>query len=103
MNLTNLEKKLLAAAKANPPGDEVPYAFEKRVMAHIRSRPGLDSCGVWAQALWRASAPCVGIMLLLTAWSLFSPNGGQGTNLAQDFDNTVLAAVEPEPSADSTW
>ena len=29
MNLAELERKLIAAARANPPSDRVPYAFEK--------------------------------------------------------------------------
>ena len=37
MNLPKLQEKLLAAARGNPPGDQVPYAFEQRVMARLRS------------------------------------------------------------------
>ena len=35
MNLVELQKKLLAAARTDVPGDQVPYAFEKRIMALI--------------------------------------------------------------------
>ena len=31
MNLEPLQKKLLAAARAHPPSDRVPYAFEQRI------------------------------------------------------------------------
>ena len=39
MNLAELERKLIAAARANPPSDRVPYAFEKRIMARLAARP----------------------------------------------------------------
>jgi hypothetical protein len=38
MNIAELKKKLIAAARANVPGDQVPYAFEKRVSALLASR-----------------------------------------------------------------
>ena len=52
MNLAELQKKLIAAARANPPGDGVPYAFEKRVMALLAARTTSSSAGaVGARAL----------------------------------------------------
>jgi len=104
MNLEKLENKLLAAARANPPSERVPYAFEKRVMAHLRNGVAGDAWAFWARALWRAAAPCVGIMLLLSAWSLF--NGGNNPpqgDLSVAFENTVLAAANQDSSADSLW
>ena len=59
MNLADLERKLIAAARRLPPSEAVPYAFEKRIMAHLRARPALDEWSLWARALWRAAAPCV--------------------------------------------
>ena len=73
MNLAELERKLIAAARANPPSDRVPYAFEKRIMARLAARPMADDWELWARALWRAAAPCVAIMVLLGAWSFFAP------------------------------
>ena len=53
MNLAELQRKLIAAARANAPGDGVPYAFEKRVMALLASRAAApDQSGfVGARAL----------------------------------------------------
>ncbi len=45
MNLAELERKLIAAARANSPSERVPYAFEKRILALIASRPALDHLG----------------------------------------------------------
>jgi hypothetical protein len=102
MNLSHLQTKLIAAARSRPASDAVPFAFEKRIMARLRAQQSLDVCSLWAKALLRASAPCVVLMLLLSAWSLLSPAGGSssGTDLSQDFENTVLAAVDPEQPAD---
>ncbi len=72
MNLAELERKLIAAARANPPSDRVPYAFEKRILARLPARPLADGWELWGRALWRAAAPCVAIMLLLGAWSFFA-------------------------------
>ena len=95
MNTTELQRKLIAAAKANPPGDRVPYAFEKRVMAHLKDKRGMDVWAAWASALWRAAVPCVGVPLLLSAWAFFAagPSNGASNDLSQDLDNTLLAAA----------
>ena len=106
MNLAKLEQKLVAVARANPPSDQVPYAFEKRIMARLAVRPALDGCALWARALWRAAAPCAAIMLLLGAWSLFTPSRGAATSaatgdLSQQLEQTLLAAVDQDQSFDS--
>ena len=104
MNVTQLERKLIAAARANPPSDRVPYAFEKRIMARLAARPVADDWALWAGALWRAVAPCVAIMLLLGAWSLFAPHSSASTtDLSQDLEKTLLAAVDQDQPADSAW
>src|SRR2546429_320289 len=41
MNLAELHKKLLAAARAHQPRADVPYAFEKRVMARLAGKPAV--------------------------------------------------------------
>jgi hypothetical protein len=104
MNLAGLQRKLIAAARANPPSDRVPFAFEKRILSQLRARPMLDWRGLWAGALWRAAVPCVAVMVLLSAWSFFDPGSSQSANdLSQEMENTILAAVDQEPGVDSTW
>ncbi|HKI70722.1 MAG TPA: hypothetical protein VKA67_14135 [Verrucomicrobiae bacterium] len=95
MNLLELHRKLITAARANPPSGRVPYAFEKRIMARLKSCSGFDVWALWARALWRAAAPCIAIMVLLGAFTYFdrSAPASTGNNLSQDFENTVLAAV----------
>jgi len=103
MNLEQLQRKLLAAARANPPGDHVPYAFEKRILARLASVKPMDSWALWSHALWRAAAPCVAMALLLGVFHVVAPEAGSvdsgavtgATNydLPQDFAQTLLAAV----------
>jgi len=104
MNIAELQRKLIAAARANPPSDRVPFAFEKRIMAYLASGPVLDRWGLWAGALWRAAVPCVAIMLVFSAWSLLAPRPAPAANdLSQAMENTVLIAVDQEPATDSLW
>ncbi len=102
MNLAQLERKLIAAARAHPPSERVPYAFERRILAHLTARPLLDRWELWGRALWRAAAPCIGIMLLLGAWSLFSPQPNTSANdLSQQLEQTLLAAVDQDQPIDA--
>jgi hypothetical protein len=102
MNLAELERKLIAAARAIPPSERVPYAFEKRILALLAGQPALDRWELWGRALWRATAPCIAIMLLLGAWSLLAPQRNTATNdLSQQLEQTLLAAVDQEQPIDS--
>ena len=103
MKLVDLEKKLIAVARANPPSDHVPPYFEKRVMALISARPVSDLWAAWARGLWYAAAPCVAIMVMFSAWAFFESPKQQNPSidLAQQLDNTLLAAVDQ--NNDSSW
>ncbi len=105
MNLLELEKKLIAAARKDAPDDRVPYAFEQRIMAQLASLPEPDFWALWARALWRSASLCLAVMVLLSAISFFvpAPAASGSTDLAQDLETTVLAATDPEPSTDATW
>jgi hypothetical protein len=94
MKTIDLEKKLFAAARALPPRDEVPYAFEKRIMARISKEPLVDVWTLWGRLLWRAAVACVGITLALTVWVLFSAglNGGSD-NLDLALEDSVMAPL----------
>ena len=95
MNLTELEKKLIAAARRNTPDERVPYAFEKRIMALIAARAGADQWVFWARGLWRAAASCMALAVVIGAVSLFMPAlTDSGNDLSQDFENTLLASVD---------
>ncbi|HWD94454.1 MAG TPA: hypothetical protein VG938_19140 [Verrucomicrobiae bacterium] len=103
MNLAELQKKLIAVARANPPSDRVPPFFEKRIMALISGRPIYDVWAAWARGLWFAAAPCVAIMLLFSAVAFFHARqpSNPSIDLAQQIDNTLLAAVDQNNNSDS--
>jgi hypothetical protein len=101
MNTEELRKKLLAAARANPPSNHVPLAFEKRVIANLAAKPAADIVALWARALWRAAVPCVAVTVLLGAFS-FMPTSTTTTNatneedLSQTFEQTLLASSDQQ-------
>lgn len=104
MNLEKLPTKLFAVARRNPPGDHVPYAFEKRIMARL-AKPMMDVWSWWGRALWRAAAACVLAMALLGGWS-WQTTSADNTDLSQEFEKTVFAALDEHPASngyEDTW
>ena len=101
MNLAELQRKLVAVARANPPSDRVPHAFARRIMAHLTARP-VDVSALWARALWRGAGACLAFVALVGALTFFGPGSGASSNdLSQDFQKTMLAAVDQD--TDSGW
>lgn len=98
MNLEELQKKLLAAARANPPQDRVPYAFEKRVLARLAAQPAVDGSVVWARALWRAAIPCVAVTVLMAtlSFTVVSTDTSMVTDddVSQQFELALLAPAD---------
>lgn len=108
MNLDSLRDKLLAAARANPPSDQVPYAFEKRILARLRTQPAPDLGALWTRMLWRAAAPCVALTLTIGVWSYVDGNAtsvatdnGEAAEFSQAFEQTMLAVVDEQ--AEEFW
>jgi hypothetical protein len=107
MNLDDLQRKLISAARANPPTCTVPFGFERRIISRIKESGAMDFWGFWAKGLWRAAAPCVALALFVAAWSLLSGSASSSSpDLSQELENTVMAAANPDqpvqPVADST-
>ena len=101
MNLEKLQKKLLESARANPPSDDVPYAFEKRIMAQLPEKPAFDILASWNRTLWQAAAPCVAVMLLLGAWTRFAQHtDSSGETLAADLESSLYL---PFDNSTETW
>jgi hypothetical protein len=104
MNHAQLERKLIAAARANPPSDQVPYAFEKRIMARLAGRAVADGWELWGRALWRAAALCVVITVTLGGWIFLAPQASAPTtDLSQQLEQTLFAAVDQDQPVDTTW
>jgi hypothetical protein len=90
-----LHSKLIAAARANPPDDRVPYAFEKRVLALLAARQPVEDLVLWVRGFWQAAASCAAIALVLGAWAFFNPAAStHADDLSQNFENTLLASVD---------
>jgi len=96
MNLVELQSKLIAAARASAPDDRVPYAFEKRVTALIKSRVAPQNLDAWVHGLWRAALSCLAITVVCGAWALLAPmtSASPTEDLSQNFENTLLASVD---------
>ena len=100
MKLSRLHERLIATARAPPPGDQVPYAFEKRIMARLTSRPALNPWAFWERSLWRAAIPCLAIALLCGLWSHL-PAQREADTLSQDFESAVYAGLNQH--AEDSW
>jgi len=90
-----LQRKLLAAARAEKQDDSVPLAFEKRIMAHMGDRRPVDLIYGWSQSLWRGALACVLITWISSL--LLNPRGdaietSSGGDFPEVFEQTVLAS-----------
>ena len=101
MKLENLQKKLIAAARAETPSDRVPYAFEKRIMARLAGAAvaPFDLLGAWSAALWRAAVSCLALTLLAGAVTLWSSYRDSQADFAQEFDKAVYASIDSTDDA----
>lgn len=97
MNLDELQKKLIAAARRNPPGDQVPYAFEKRIMARLAAAPRLDEWMAWVRPLWYGAGVCAAVAVFMSVWS-FAPDAEQdlAAYFSQDIEQNILGSDDAE-------
>jgi len=91
MNFAQLHTKLIAAARANPPGEQVPYAFEKRVLANLRGLEVEDSWALWGRALWRSAFACLVVAIGLSVWSYQS-----NPEIDTDLESAMVSAADQE-------
>jgi hypothetical protein len=102
MNLNELHDRLIAAAKSTPPGDHVPYAFEKRIMVRLASVAPPNPWALWAPPLWRAAVSCLAITLLCGLWSFAAhPPADSPESFSQAFEAAVVAP--PAQHAEDAW
>ena len=94
MTIIELQKKLFVCARSLPLDEQVPYAFEKRVMSRIMGQAVTDLWSFWGRLLWRAAAPCIAVMLAMSIWAVLDMDlGGSAESLSADLEATVLAPV----------
>jgi hypothetical protein len=94
MNVNELHAKLIAAARKHPPSEQIPWAFEKRILSHLSDRPAPNIWALWCRPLWQAALSCVAITVLCGLWACGSrPNPDYAGNFSQDFEAAVFATM----------
>src|SRR5215207_8196437 len=100
MNLVQLHQKLIGAARNNPPGDQVPYGFEKRIMAGLKIAPCLDEWAMWARAFWCGAGVCAAITLSFCVWSSIpAVDSDSVASFSHDLEQTILASADDGDAA----
>ena len=98
-------ERFLSFARNLPTNERVPYAFEKRIMARLRELLTPDPLTHWSRMLWRAVAPCLGVMLLAVLFSAGEPTDTSpiqtvGELESTDFETAMLASFD---DLELTW
>lgn len=86
-------EEFVKLAREIPRNERVPYAFEKRILARLGSAAP-DALSLWTNALWRAVAPCLGIMAIAAAVSFARVDESVAAQQEIDLDSAVLAPPE---------
>ena len=93
MNDDKLQQQLLQAARNAPVSDHVPLAFEKRVMARLRSRGPVDAWDFWSRSLWRGALACVAVAAVVGVWGFQRPAAPENFDLATQLENSIYASM----------
>ena len=94
MNVNELHAKLIAAARKHPPSEQIPYAFEKRILSHLSDRPAPNIWALWCRPLWQAALSCVAITVVCGLWAYGSqPKPDTADTFSQDFAAAVFAPM----------
>ena len=112
-NSNDILDQMLAETRQLPTDDRVPFAFEKRIMAHIKEAPAAAAnlWELWGHSLWRAVVPCLGVMVIVavsmnTAGETAGTSGPKtGTPTVatidsppkEDLESIVMFAIDPQP------
>lgn len=95
MDLENLRTKLIAAARQDTPREDVPFAFEKCIIARLKAQRPEDAWRLWGAGLWRGAIACAAIStiaILLSFWALPAANATDNQEAA--FETVVLAGAD---------
>ena len=105
MKLDQLQQVVLEAARRNLLEARIPYAFEQRVMAQIRSRTReVHPDGTpWLVGFWRAALSGAALALLLVVANGLMPDPGvaaEGDLSAAGLEEILMASADP---AGESW
>lgn len=101
MDYEKLRCQLLEAARRNPPSDRVPFAFERRVMAHLPAIANPHASGLvfWTRGFWRAALSGVAAAtLMMGSLGVVSERGtDDGDSVsAEALEEALLAPAQAE-------
>ena len=85
-------QSIFGMARAMPPDDRVPFAFEKRIMARIREAAS-DPWAAWSGLMWRAALACVIVSLGVGLLSTTSQEPRSSELVASDLEEVVFAPL----------
>ena len=101
MKLNELQAKLIAAARLDTPKDNVPYAFEQRIMHRLAARRPESPWVWWNASLWRGAVACMAITAACAIWFSQAPKTPEPTaDLSQELQSTVFASMN-QPTEDA--
>ncbi len=89
MKLEGLRQKLVRAARQQTMSEQVPYAFEQRILHAIRSAPPRDPFLAWVAGLWRAAFCALAIAAATGTW-----HWGQTNDSAPPIETLVIADAD---------
>jgi len=99
-NSNDILNQMLAETRQLPTDDRVPFAFEKRIMAHIHDAPETTTAEAlldqWSRMLWRAVLPCAAVMVLAAV--LLNP--GEANGPAGNAGSGAPSVATTEPAAE---
>lgn len=87
---------LLAAARRVPSSDQVPYAFERRVMAALRDSGVRESTGWAVTGIWRAAIVSVALAIVSVGVDLSVEDPGGGLDVEEALELAILPADDGE-------
>ena len=105
LETSSADEQFLRFARNLRDNERVPYAFEKRIMARLRDLLTPDPLTHWSRMLWRAAAPCLGVMMLAMFFSAGKPAEAPADTAAiepqaADFETVMLATFD---DLEHTW
>ena len=94
-------ESFLTQTREIPTNEREPYAFEKRIMAHIKEGPAAlaDVWSAWAQSLWKAVVPCLAVLMMVAVW-MKAPTDGTGASTPLGIAAPVVANFEAPTDED---
>lgn len=89
--------QLFRSARSLQSEEGIPFAFEKRIMAHLAGAKPADFWSACAGMMWRAALSCILISAIAGAAVSFADHS-RADLFATDLERTVLAPVDVDDS-----